>query len=204
MLNKKMDRRSLRTRKSLQDALISLLLRKDYEAITVKDITDEADVGRSTFYGQHTGKDDLLMSSFENLRLLLIDQQKKALARPGDLKDQLLGFSLAMFEHAGDHKDLYRALVGGRGGTLALNSIRQILAERMREELIARPADADGQNAPQEFVVQYVVGAFMAVLQWWLDWHSNLSAVKVDAMFRRMAMHGIIASNLSISMSASH
>jgi len=45
-----MDRRAVRTRRSLHRALMSLILRKDYEVVTVQDIVDEADVGRSTFY----------------------------------------------------------------------------------------------------------------------------------------------------------
>jgi Bacterial regulatory proteins, tetR family len=43
-----MDRRAARTRRALHGALMSLILRKGYEAITVRDIIDEADVARST------------------------------------------------------------------------------------------------------------------------------------------------------------
>jgi AcrR family transcriptional regulator len=50
-----MDRRAARTRRALHGALMSLILRKGYEAITVQDIIDEADVGRSTFYAHYTG-----------------------------------------------------------------------------------------------------------------------------------------------------
>jgi AcrR family transcriptional regulator len=45
-----MDRRAARTRRALHGALISLILRKGYDAITVQEIIDEADVGRATFY----------------------------------------------------------------------------------------------------------------------------------------------------------
>jgi AcrR family transcriptional regulator len=55
-----MDRRAARTRRSLHQALISLILRKGYDAITVQEIIDEADIGRATFYAHYRGKEDLL------------------------------------------------------------------------------------------------------------------------------------------------
>ena len=63
-----MDRRIIRTRGVLQHALTSLILKKGYEAITIQDICDEANVGRSTFYAHYTSKDDLKRSGFERLR----------------------------------------------------------------------------------------------------------------------------------------
>jgi AcrR family transcriptional regulator len=101
---------------SLQQAHISLILKKGYEAITVEDICETANVGRSTFYAHYTSKDDLRRGGLENLRRQLVGRQKEALAKPGDTRDRCLGFNLAMFEHARDHMDLYRALVGDRGG----------------------------------------------------------------------------------------
>src|SRR6266849_6669114 len=120
MPRRPMDRRVARTRAMLQRALNALTLKKGYEAITIEDICEAANVGRSTFYAHYTGKDDLRRSGLENLRSLLVDRQRDALAAAGDIRDRSLGFSLTMFEHARDHLELYRALVGGRGGVVAL------------------------------------------------------------------------------------
>src|SRR5882757_3277602 len=99
MAKNAIDRRSLRTRAMLQHALNSLILKKGYEAIAIKDICDAANVGRSTFYAHYTSKDDLKRSGLEPLRRLLADRQRQALAAPGDMGDRSFGFSLAMFEH---------------------------------------------------------------------------------------------------------
>ena len=74
------DRRVTRTRAMLQQALMSLIPRKDYDAITVQDICDAANVGRSTFYAHFTSKDDLKRSGFEHLRKELADRQRTAMA----------------------------------------------------------------------------------------------------------------------------
>ena len=194
MAKKPIDRRVARTRAMLQQAHISLILKKGYEAITVDDICDAANVGRSTFYAHCTSKDDLRRSGLEHLRRLLVERQKEALARAGDIRERSLGFSLTMFEHARDHLDLYRALVGGRGGAIALGTIRQILSDLVRNELAAAATKKSADAIPRELVVQYVVGAFMAVMTWWLDGGAKLPPQHIDAMFRHLAIEGIMRS----------
>jgi AcrR family transcriptional regulator len=135
MAKKMLDRRILRTKAMLQQALNSLIPKKGYEAITIKDICEAANVGRSTIYAHYTSKDDLKRSGFEPLRKLLIDRQRAALTTARGDGSRSLGFSLPMFEHARDHRDHYRALVGSREGTVSLATIRKILSDLARDEL---------------------------------------------------------------------
>src|SRR5258708_26087779 len=58
----KTDKRVERTRKLLQTALIDLIGERGYDAITIQDMVDRANVGRTTFYLHYTSKDDLFMS----------------------------------------------------------------------------------------------------------------------------------------------
>lgn len=193
MAKQAIDRRVARTRAMLQHALVSLIPKKGYEAITIQDICDAANVGRSTFYAHYTSKDDLKRTGIEDhLRRLLVERQRDAPAMPGDNKSRSLGFSLAMFEHARDHAHLYRALVGGRGGAVSLGMIRQILSDLVRGEL-GTTVDKKSKDAiPRELVVQYLVGAYMAVLTWWLEGGAKLPPDRIDAMFRRLAIEGIM------------
>jgi AcrR family transcriptional regulator len=179
------DRRSVRTRRNLGDALVALIMRKGYEAITVQDIIDEADVGRSTFYMHYKGKEDLLRASFETLRAVLAD----AAVAPRGQSNEPLPFSLALFEHACAHKHLYRALAGGRGGAVVRKQIRLALADVVRKELAKEPDD----GIPAEIRVQFVVDAFLAVLSWSLGRKPALPPPRMDAIFRRLALHGLSA-----------
>src|SRR3954463_5908055 len=106
---KPIDRRVARSRTMLQEALISLISKKGYDAITVDDICTAANVGRSTFYAHYTSKDDLKRSGLDQLRRQLVDRQKEASAASGAGH---LAFSLTLLEHARDHLHHYRALVG--------------------------------------------------------------------------------------------
>lgn len=193
MTEKVMDRRILRTRQSLHSALIALIRTKGYEAITVQDIIDEANVGRSTFYSHYTGKEDLFRKGFEHLRALLAAHQRDALATRGNSEGPRLAFSLAMFEHACENLDIYRALVGGRGVAIAVNSIRELICDLVRSELAATPEKIAGGGIQREILVQYAVGAFMGVLTWWLDRGARVSPAEIDNAFRRLALRGINA-----------
>src|SRR5512136_644001 len=72
MAQQKEDRRSQRTQQALMEALIALLAVKHYDEISINDIIDRANVGRSTFYAHYQTKDDLLKSSFERVLDMLI------------------------------------------------------------------------------------------------------------------------------------
>ena len=65
MSTKAPDRRIYRTRKLLQDALIELILEKGYAAVTVQDIIDRANIGRSTFYAHFQDTESLFLSTFD-------------------------------------------------------------------------------------------------------------------------------------------
>jgi len=177
------DRRTARTRKALSEALVALILRKGYESITVQDIIDEANVGRSTFYMHYTGKEDLLRTGFDALRAVLVG----AAAKSDGARYAPLPFSLAMFEHACENKQIYRALVGGRGGVVAGRQIRLVLSDLVRKEL----ADAGDDDIPEEIRVHFVVDAFLAVLSWSLGRKPALPPARMDAIFRRLVLHGL-------------
>ena len=180
------DRRVVRTRAKLHRAVVSLIHEKDYDAITVEDICAAAAVSRSTFYAHYAGKDDLKRSGLEQLRRKLLELQRSGSAGNGERPS----FSLAMFQHARDHIDHYRALSGNRGGALALGIIRQVLSELFRNELAVEEMDPR-EPALRELVLQYVVGAYMAVLIWWLDGGAKLPPERVDAIFRRLTARGL-------------
>lgn len=178
----KIDRRAARTRKALHEGLLRLVTRKGYEAITVQDLVDEANVGRSTFYAHYTGKEDLLRSGFAMLRAEL------AAEADGRTADEPLRFSRAMFEHAGRYADVFRAMTGSRGSLVALEEIRRALAEVVRREL---PKHDKGESLPREVHVQFTVGTLLTLLTWWLEKKPGLKPAQVDAMFRRLVLQGI-------------
>lgn len=195
---KLMDRRVARTRNLLQDALVSLIAEKGYDAITVQDILDKADVGRSTFYAHFLDKQDLLMGGLERLKAALAEQQRAALkepsvrhADPGAWKERPLAFSLPMLLHVKSHHRLYKAFVGRQSGTMVMLHIQRMLADLAREEISARIPRKALSRLPIEAAVQSTVGAYLALLAWWMDQKMPCTAEELDGMFQRLALPGL-------------
>jgi AcrR family transcriptional regulator len=65
LMNGKNDPRSQRPRQALGDAFVELLMERGYEGISIKDVLDRANVGRSTFYSHYADKDELFAGQLD-------------------------------------------------------------------------------------------------------------------------------------------
>lgn len=189
MAKRATDRRVQRTRKLLQDALIAMMIEKGYEATTVQDVIDRANVGRATFYAHFADKQTLMTSSLEDLRLHLMENQRRALETPGGPHARGLGFSFAMLEHARAHLPLWSRLAGRESGALVMHRIHRTIADLAVIDLDALGFAGTGEQ--RALAAQYVAGAFMSVLTWWLDHGAELPPADVDLIFRRLVMQGL-------------
>lgn len=89
-----------------------------------------------------------------------------------------------------DGKTLQSKWRESKGGAIALDTIRQTLCDFVRDEL-ATTGVKDGAGFPRELVVQHIVGAYMAVLTWWLDGGARLPAQRMDEYFQSLMSEGI-------------
>lgn len=195
------DRRRARTQGLLLEALTGLIVEKGYDPITVQDILDRANVGRSTFYAHYKDKQDLLMGSLDRLKSGLTLAQKTALAGGGSQGQ--LAFSLPMLHHVKSHRRLYKAFMGRASGTMVMFHIQRILADLARDEIKARvPRRMQAMNAhgglkaasmapPIEAIVQATVGAYIALMTWWMDHGTPCSAEELDGLFQRLVLPGL-------------
>lgn len=184
---RKPDRRVLKTKRALRDALFASMMEKGYDATHIADIAERANVGRSTFYAHFADKEDLLQESLRGLKQHLVEAAKArglAAPHPG------LRFSLPMLEHVLEVRPFIRALASKGGATPVQKHLHWMLTELVREELETARSELPG---PLELVAEFVVGAFLAVCFWWLDGHEELGAEEVDRVFRGLALPGLRA-----------
>src|SRR5262245_22303786 len=95
-----------------------------------------------------------------------------------------LGFTRPFLEHAHEHRRLWRALVGTRGGMAVQQRFRQNLLELVREDVAALAGKQPAEVL--DAIARYVTGAFMELLFWWLDARTALAPADVDAIFHRL------------------
>ncbi len=167
------DRRVQRTRRALREALVALILDRGWEAFSVQDVCDRADVGRSTFYTHFADKEELLVGGFEDLRSAL-RAQLAASGRPGPL-----GFSRGLIEHAHEQRRLFLALFGKKSGLVVQRRFRDLVFGLVREDLAGVLAAGRRTDA----VIAFVAGAFIELLTWSLEARSATAPEEVDALF---------------------
>ena len=176
------DRRVRRTQEALRDALVGLILEKGYQAITVQDIVDRADVGRSTFYAHFTDKDELLLRGLEELHNALD-------AADGTIGPSLFASARGLYAHAGDERRLYRAIFGRLGGGP--------LPVRVEGELFARVSSEFARHAPgaspstRAMAARVTTSGFLGLLRLWLDEDEAASSDAVADAFLAMVLPGV-------------
>jgi AcrR family transcriptional regulator len=186
MDDKVTDRRVQRTRQLLLDALNVLIVEKGYEAMTVQDVIDRANVGRSTFYAHFQDKEDLLLKAVETLWADL-EAHLKNVRTEGEI---VWNLSLSMFQHAQSQRPLYKALIGKQGGNVAMKHIQKQLYVVVFEHL-RLALSRNNTNFPPEILTQHVVNSFISLLTWWLDNNANYTAEQMNNFYRQLVLRGI-------------
>jgi AcrR family transcriptional regulator len=187
MAKNRPDRRVLRTRQLLQEALVALILEKGYQKITIQDIIDRANIGRSTFYSHYRDKDDLLLSGFDELAHDL-NRHMRAPETPGSEPRHLL-HSLEFFTHACDNKELYMAMADSGGGELVFDIARQHMQDHIEYHLKQMPAIGD--EIPLPVITNFLAGSLLSMITWWLEQSLPFSPEEMNDMFNALAMPGI-------------
>jgi AcrR family transcriptional regulator len=181
---RKTDRRVLRTRDTLGDALFALMQGKNFEEITVQDLLDRAGVSRSTFYVHYRDKNDLLLSDVEDF----LEWFSTALKRQGASPERLLPVQEFLTHVRGSH-EFYAALAksGKLNDVQAL--AREFFARSIDErlQLAAVPVDPAQRSAH----AHALAGSFFALLDWWMDKGMKADPKEIDALFHRMAWTGL-------------
>ena len=187
------DRRVRRTRELLRGAFLSLIAEKGYDRITVQDILDRADVGRSTFYAHYRDKEDLLRGGFEDIRAALAAERDTAESEPGAGDDaELLEPLLAVFTHVEGHRQFWGPLSRKGGADLITRLLRESVDDLVRRHLQSHLQGSAIDPTQLETAVQFVAGACMGLLVWWLDDEDiSSSAEEIHATFRRLATPGL-------------
>ncbi len=164
----KPDRRVQRTRELLQKALIELISKRGYAAITIQEIVDRANVGRTTFYLHYSSKDELFMSCHEAIVSEFRIGPLHPLSREELLSPEAPPEMTSAYRHLEDARALLYRIFQDKDGLLILRRIRDWSAQEIEARLRAAFAEADS-TIPFDVLANYLAGAQIALVQWWLE-----------------------------------
>ncbi len=184
----KLDRRTRRTQQLLSNALIELMLEKHYDSITVQDIIDRADIGRSTFYAHFRDKEDLFLRDFESLLDDLSRQIDHSTAGSGNFVP-----SLGFFRHVQESHHLYRALIWGRGIDLLFKTGQSYLSTKIEQELARNAAGKPDTPVPLPVMANYIAGTLLTLIKWWLENNMPYPPETMDEFYKCLVMPGVWA-----------
>jgi AcrR family transcriptional regulator len=187
--SRKTDIRVRRTRDALGDALVELMHEKPFAAITVQQVLDRADVGRSTFYTHYRGKDDLFLSDVEDFFELM----STLLSRRGEVSNRVAPVR-EFFAHVADWRDFFVTLVASAKVRDVLELGQGYFARAIERRLAELPPARAITSMRRTAVAHALAGALLSLLSWWIDRGMPESPAQMDDLFHHMVWSGVTAS----------
>lgn len=182
---RRLDRRVQRTRKLLRESLMGLILEEGYDAISIQDITDKANLGRATFYLHFKDKDELLAEVMDQLMEDFLGKVPQFTENQWRLEDVKPIASL--FDFAADHYDLYRIMIIGNGGITASRQLHNNIAKNIKN-CIKEEVKENGTEPvmPIDFIANHFAGSLLATIYWWLDQDLPYTVEEMATMFQKV------------------
>jgi len=167
------DLRVRRTRKALRNALIQLILKKGYDAITIQDIVDEAETARVTFYRHYKDKDELLKTCLDDVYAALITRLTRVSL--DDLKIEQPPI-LLFYEQVEENINLYRAIFNSQICFAAQTQIRDHLMQLIQSE-IKTLLPHQKFPVPLKLIALHAAVAELGLVMWWIEHPDEYSTV---------------------------
>ena len=180
-----MDRRQQKTRTAIFSAFTSLLAEKSYSKITVQEIIDAANVGRTTFYAHFETKDDLLKELCEELFGHIIGSAMDCTHTHGLYSDGSAPESVFchLLQHLQENDRNIIALLSCESSEMFLRFFKDSLNELVRSQFINQNRKAN-TVIPEDFLINHLSGSFVEMVLWWIRGHRKQTPEDLDRYFR--------------------
>ena len=183
---RKTDRRVLKTKKAIRNAFAELLSEKDINAITIKDISDVADINRKTFYNYYKGVyqiideiEDEIVGLFE-AALKDIDL-KKCIQNPYIIFERLTAI-------INSDMDFYGHLLKTTANANLISKISALLKAELKKNFSSQ---IEMENRKLDIIADFVICGMIAVYQSWFNSDRSQSIEEVSQTVSTLSVLGI-------------
>ncbi len=191
----KVDPRVRRTRRLLREAMVSLIIEKDYGAISIKDVTDRAEVAYITFFRHFESLDELLMEVLDeglaelrgHIETLAKQSETSALETEGRL----------IFEYIQQKADLFRILFKSQSVTRIRKKIVQTIAGIFRQS--CAPLARSKSQVAINIMSNHIATSLLALIEWWLDNKMNPSPAEMGKVYKSLIIDSTVGAVSSLS-----
>lgn len=180
-----MDRRQIKTRQAIFSAFVKLLETKRYEKITVQEILDEANIGRSTFYAHFETKDELLKAVCKELFGHIIDSAVDKTHTHGlySKDDAPQSVFCHLLQHLQENDNNILGLLSCESSEIFLRYFKDSLNELIQTQFVNHRRK-ENQDLPQDFLINHISGSFVEMVLWWLKDKKKHTPEELDHYFR--------------------
>lgn len=190
--NRTKDRRIVRTRSMIIDALVALLQTKAYSEISIIDITEQANINRSTFYAHFIDKDDLLNKMIDEKleSLIALGQRQQASHSAPFTFDTPDPYYVALFEHLGEHDIFYRVMLD-RPAAVDFNIKMQDIIKSSFFSRISNMGLDQKLKVPLDILLDYIGCSTQGIVATWLANNRMYSPHYMALQLTRLCSLGI-------------
>ena len=174
-----MDRRQQKTRQAVFDAFAHLLENKTYANITVQDLIDEANIGRSTFYSHFETKDELLRALcteiFDHVFANEVSKEKTHdFSKNGkNIKAEITH----ILYHLQESKRYIKRILSCESGEMFMRYFKEYLTGIFEGELNKYHSDI-----PTDYLLNHMVCDFAETVRWWMN-NNKYSPEEISRFF---------------------
>jgi len=159
------DKRVIKTKRGLREAFIRLLFEKGYDAISIKDIADEAEAARVTFYRHYKNKEELLIDCIDEI---FDDLAKKIKQQSGGGFQQGGSPMVAYYQQLQTDGQIYRILSKSQAGHLLMKRLIDLYANQFVAQIDARFPEQK-RLVPADIVAYHMASALVGITNWWIE-----------------------------------
>lgn len=180
-----MDRRQKKTREAIFKAFGALLQQKSYSRITVQDILDAADIGRSTFYAHFETKDELLKAVCKELFGHIVDSAMDGSHTHGLYSEGTAPASVFchLLQHLQENDNNILGLLCCENSEIFQRYFKDSLNELVRTQVVCQ-GRGQKPELPPDFLVNHISGSFVEMVLWWLKGGQTYTPEELDRCFR--------------------
>ncbi|WP_242637725.1 MULTISPECIES: TetR/AcrR family transcriptional regulator [Bacillaceae] len=186
------DKRVMRTKRLIRDALTVLMEEKGFEGVTVRNLTEKAKINRGTFYLHYRDKYDLLEQSEEEIlqgieKLIKKFDPIEAIAFTS--QSEPVPVILKLFEYFQDNSSFMKVILGPKGNAAFQVKLKELI-KKMFLQKIAENLKREDILVPLEFFIAYVSSAHLGVVQQWLESNMEKTPREMTIILTSMTLLG--------------
>ena len=196
MSEPKIDRRIIRTRRMIRDALTELMEEKGFEGVTVRDLTEKANINRGTFYLHYRDKYDLMEQS-EGELLTEIEAMVKEFNKVTNPQKALTlihqqepyPFLLKLLEYIRENADFMKVILGSKGDPAFQVKLKELVQVHLLEKVTNHLTSSE-MFVPLGYLSAFITSAYLGVIQQWLENGMEQSPKEIGLILMRMMVMG--------------